>query len=93
LWKDGLAAKQNVPGFKFAVATYKPADAVQGDSSEPVFAPGTLTFLYPAAREGKLLVADMIPLEWQTWERPRFHERLKQSYYAMKDLFGRIRLP
>lgn len=93
LWKGGLAAKQNVPGFKFAVATYKPEDNVQSDSSEPAMEPGTLTFLYPAAKEGKLLEADMIPLEWQTWEQPRFHERLKQSYYAMKDLFGRIRLP
>ncbi|TMV49026.1 hypothetical protein FE783_15255 [Paenibacillus mesophilus] len=94
IWKEGLAAKQTVPGFKFAVAAYKPGDSVQSAADEePALDPGTLTFVYPALKEGKLSAEDMIPLVWPTWEQPRFHERLKQSYYAMKDVFGRIRLP
>lgn len=94
MWKEGLAAKQIVPGFKFAVAAYNPGDDVQSAAAEePSIDPGTLSFVYPALKEGRLLAADMIPLEWPAWEQPRFHERLKQSYDAMKDVFGRIRLP
>jgi hypothetical protein len=94
MWKEGLAAKQKVPGFKFAVATYKPGDQAQSAAAaEPALEPGTLSFAYPAVKEGRLPAEDMIPLVWPAWEQPRFHERLKQSYYVMKEVFGQIRLP
>ena len=34
---------------------------------------------------------DMYPYSWDIWEKPTFHERLKPSYYMVKDAFKRIK--
>lgn len=35
--------------------------------------------------------ADMKFYSWSAWDRPTYHERLKQSYYLMKDAFAKIK--
>lgn len=86
LWKDGLKAKQIVTGFKFAVVTYKPKEADSG------LGEGEIAFTYPAVNEGRLLAGELVELVWKAWEQPQYHERLKTSYYTMKDVFLRTSL-
>jgi len=92
LWKNGLEGKETVSGFKAAVVTYKP-NRNHDETAEYGLGHGEVAYTYPpATADGKLLEANLLPVGWEPWEQPRYHERLKASYYIMKDLFGRMHL-
>ena len=40
-----------------------------------------------AAVEGSASRVEMKPFTWETWDMPTYHERLKPSYYILKDAF------
>ena len=48
------------------------------------------TPVYPNANEGEIHSSDMYRYQWTDWDMPQYHERLKKSYYIMKDLYGKI---
>ena len=41
-----------------------------------------------AAREGAETEVPMALFSWETWELPTYHERLKQSYWILRDYFA-----
>lgn len=46
---------------------------------------------YPAIANGHTLSPDGFYLyKWPDWNSPKYHERLKKSYYYMKDTFGQV---
>ena len=40
-----------------------------------------------ASSEGSAARVEMKPFTWETWDMPTYHERLKPSYYILKDAF------
>ena len=86
LWGKGLSASETIKEMKLAIVTYKPDGAGQPEG------PGGLetTSVYPIANEGEIHSSDMYRYQWADWDMPQYHERLKKSYYIMKDLFGKI---
>ncbi|MGG3912589.1 hypothetical protein [Rossellomorea vietnamensis] len=49
---------------------------------------GEKVFSYPAQNEdGFINPGQFYPYSWDTWDLPASHERLKQSYYEMKEAF------
>jgi hypothetical protein len=49
---------------------------------------GENVFSYPAkTQDGFINPAQFYPYSWDTWDQPASHERLKQSYYEMKEAF------
>lgn len=38
------------------------------------------------------ILTDMNIFSWKEWEMPTYHERLKPSYYIMRDAFNSINL-
>ena len=49
---------------------------------------GEKVFSYPSQNEdGYINPAQFYPYSWDTWDLPATHERLKQSYYEMKEAF------
>ena len=43
-----------------------------------------------AARDGEDKILTLAPWALTGWETPRFHERLKQSYFILQDAFGEV---
>ena len=86
LWGKGLSASETIKEMKLAIVTYKPDGAGQPEG------PGGLetTSVYPIANEGEIHSSDMYRYQWADWDMPQYHERLKKSYYIMKDLYGKI---
>lgn len=82
-WKNGLRASEITSGFKIAVLTYRP-DLRNGSDT-----PGSaeISYAFPGLSNGILPAKDMFTYQWDKWEMPRYHERLKKSYYILKDLF------
>lgn len=86
LWKNGLQASLVTKGFKVAILTYHPD--TQRDADTPSGA--DVAFALPSPQNGTLQEKDMFTYQWEMWETPRFHERLKKSYDIMKELFQKI---
>ncbi|WP_256257695.1 MULTISPECIES: hypothetical protein [unclassified Paenibacillus] len=86
---NGLGASAQTPGFRVAVLTYKP------DLDNPAQQPGgaAVADSLPSASGGVLQAADMPLYEWRGWEFPQTHERLKKSYYKLKETFSAVSLP
>jgi hypothetical protein len=38
--------------------------------------------------DGVIKEEDSFRYSWKGWEEPQYHERLKQSYWIMKDAFS-----
>lgn len=84
IWSKGLAASEIIKEMKMAVVTYKQDGTPKGPGS------GASVFTYPQANGNKISSSDMYRYQWADWDIPQYHERLKKSYYVMKDLFGKI---
>ncbi|MNR28261.1 hypothetical protein D3C85_1455760 [compost metagenome] len=85
--EKGLQAISQTPGFHVAVVTYKPESEV-GVGQHP----GGLAMddIVPSASNGMLHENDMPFFQWQGWDYPQTHERLKQSYYKLKETFSSL---
>ncbi|MGJ7919821.1 hypothetical protein [Neobacillus sp. LXY-4] len=73
VWKNGLKGKEKIVGIKIAVVT------TEKDK---------LNKTLPKMNAGVLDEKDVFLYEWKEWDQPNFHERLKDSYYIMKETFG-----
>jgi hypothetical protein len=87
LWKKGLATSEETPGFKIAVLSYRP------DKQGGADAPGSadISYAFPGIVNGTLPAKEMFTYQWNKWETPQYHERLKKSYYIIKDLFQKTK--
>lgn len=86
LWKNGLEGSEKSPGFKIAVVSYRP------DGSDGSEKPGgrDLEYAWPAPRDGVLKSEDLFDYAWNTWNTPKYHERLKKSYFILQKKFGEL---
>jgi hypothetical protein len=89
LWQKGFHAAEETPGMKIAVLTYRP------DSQPHEDAPGGkhISYAMPGLTGKVLRSKDMFNYQWDKWETMVYHERLKQSYYILQDLYQRIEVP
>lgn len=71
LWQGGLASSQKILGIRVAIL------AQQGEK----------VYTFPITQQDQINVQDMAVFAWKDWDLPEYKERLKQSYYIMKDLF------
>lgn len=76
LYKGGLESRKNIDGIKIAIATYDPKNPKDFD-------------VFPRLNGDKLLKKDMYNHHWNEWTNPIVEERLKDSYYILKDLFNK----
>ncbi|WPZ17028.1 hypothetical protein UM396_10385 [Geobacillus subterraneus] len=73
IWsKEGLKSREIIPGIRLGVYV----------------ANGERSFSFPAMEGNVLPVQRFYTYTWPTWETPRYHERLKPSYEAMKAAFS-----
>ncbi|WP_235549532.1 hypothetical protein [Paenibacillus sp. Soil766] len=88
--ENGLDASVQTSGFRVAVLTYKPepdADTIQHPGV------GAIADFLPSASNGVLRANDMPLYQWKGWDYPQTHERLKKSYYKLKETFATVKLP
>lgn len=85
LWTDGLEGSQETAGFRIAALIY------QRDERDRAEQPGgrRMTYAMPAITNNMLRSEDMYVYQWERWEQPSYHERLKQSYDIMREAYGR----
>ncbi|MGI6071570.1 MAG: hypothetical protein ACOX75_00955 [Lachnospiraceae bacterium] len=74
VYKDGLEASRNVDEIYIG--------ALYIDNE------GTVSDSFPSMENNVL--NDLSAYSWDNWEVPKYKERLKQSYFIMKDFFGDI---
>ncbi|WP_251032626.1 hypothetical protein [Mesobacillus foraminis] len=72
VWKGGLEKSKQATGITVSLA---------------VTEHGKLTTTLPKMDGGEVKMEDAYLYKWKEWEEPLFHERLKQSYYLLKDTF------
>ncbi|KAB2336493.1 hypothetical protein F7731_08945 [Cytobacillus depressus] len=72
LWEKGLTSSEKIKGIRLAV--------VMTDQD------GKMTS-FPKMTNGMLLAEDTATYTWDNWDQPAYHERLKDSYWIMKEVF------
>ena len=77
LWKNGLSASAETNGVRVAVVATEDGKVQQ-----------TL----PKAANGMLQQKDAYLYSWKSWDNPIFHERLKDSYQMMAEIYGTTEL-
>lgn len=71
-WRNGIEGEQKTDGVKIAVL------ATEKDQTIASF---------PEVVNGQMNGADSYLFQWKEWEQPNYHERLKASYYIMKEAY------
>ncbi|MDF2903106.1 MAG: hypothetical protein K0S25_744 [Bacillus sp. (in: firmicutes)] len=71
-WKNGIVGEQKTDGVKISVL------ATEKDQTIASF---------PEVVNGQMNGADSYLFQWKEWEQPNYHERLKASYYIMKEAY------
>lgn len=74
IYTDGLIARKNIEGVRFAIATYDENNTKKYDT-------------FPHMKNGKIAKDEMYVYTWDEWNEPIVEERLKKSYYIIKDIF------
>ncbi|MDQ1910171.1 hypothetical protein RAC89_06620 [Paenibacillus sp. GD4] len=88
LWEKGLQGSEQVDHLKMAVLSYRPLS--QGSSDTP--GSPDIAYSLPGISQGQLKAEDMYRYQWEKWETPKYQERLKKSYYIMKQLYEKVAL-
>lgn len=78
LWQKGLEESVQAKGIQIAAVMEKEEEII---SSFPKL-----------NRYNEILAADAKWYTWDEWEMPAYHERLRASYYLLKDAFSEINL-
>jgi hypothetical protein len=65
------------PSSKTRMANFKGENVFEGENFESIYIGASLS-------NSTMSLNSYI---WDTWNYPLYHERLKQSYYIVKDLF------
>lgn len=76
MYVDGIESRKNIDGIKVAVSTYDANKREKFDS-------------FPRINNGRIPKDDMYLYIWDEWDEPIVEERLKKSYYILKDKFGK----
>ncbi|WZL72715.1 hypothetical protein QBE52_16870 [Clostridiaceae bacterium 35-E11] len=84
-WKEGLSASEVIEGISIGVVSYKP-DA-QGNAIDTAFSIN-ITDALPKPKGNRINKEDLNLYQWEIWEIPQYHERLKQSYYIIQKTFA-----
>lgn len=82
LWKVGLEGSMKATAFRIAVLAYDINTSEELGGSR-------ITCTMPALEHNMIRKDHMYHYQWDTWEQPTYHERLKQSYYIVQELFER----
>jgi hypothetical protein len=75
IWSNGLAAEAKTAGLRIAIV---------GTEQEKVKS------TFPEVKDGAIHSEDMFLYKWKEWQYPSYQERLKDSYYYMKDTFEKV---
>ncbi|WP_353093275.1 hypothetical protein [Tissierella praeacuta] len=75
MYIDGLNSRKNVEGVKVSIVAFDPNRPESFDS-------------FPRINEGKILNNDTYLYTWDEWNEPIIEERLKKSYYILKNKFS-----
>ncbi|PEK99036.1 hypothetical protein [Bacillus sp. AFS017336] len=81
LWKGGLKSQKYVKKIHVAILTYRP----NGSNKD-------LSYSTVRQKNGNLKKGDFFSYTWKKWDLPVYHERLKQSYYILKDTFHKAEI-
>lgn len=73
-WKSGLESNINIDGINIGIVAY---DKNQTDNFDS----------FPKISNGKILKKNMYLYTWDEWNEPQYSERLKKSYYILKETF------
>lgn len=71
LWRKGLEGDETTQGIRIAVLAIE-----NGQVSS-----------FPQLKNNELIQSDVYLYQWKKWEQPVFQERLKDSYFYMKEAF------
>ncbi len=74
-YSNGIESRINIDGIKFAVVTFDAKSPENYDS-------------FPRVKNGKISENDMHLYKWDKWNEPIVQERLKESYYILKNKFS-----
>ncbi|WP_406242486.1 hypothetical protein ACF3M2_20050 [Tissierella carlieri] len=77
IYVDGLESRKNIDGIKVAIATF--------DTKKPEFFDS-----FPRLKDGKIPSNEIYLYTWDEWNEPIVEERLKKSYYILKDKFSKF---
>ncbi len=84
-WTEGFGSSRVIDGIRLAVVTFKPGS---DGNATGVAGPLKVTDSLPAPVDGELKW-DSLPFHsWSGWEVPRYTERTKGSYLAVKEAFS-----
>lgn len=77
LWESGLKGSTNIEGIGFGVVATEN---------------GEVRSIFPKAENLHINGSDLYMYKWAEWNEPKYHERLKKSYYIMKEAYQNIQL-
>lgn len=83
MWKEGLKGSEEISGFKISLLSYRPDNQGAIDT----LSGADISYTSPEFMNGILKTEDMFEYQWEKWDIPKSHERLKKSYFIMKELF------
>lgn len=74
LYTEGITSRKNIDGIRVALATY--------DTKSP-----EILDSFPRLIDGRIIQDETYLYTWDDWNEPIKEERLKKSYYILKDKF------
>jgi hypothetical protein len=85
IWQTGIEGSDIIDGFNVSVVTYKPDENGNAVTSDKEL---NIADSLPKPEDGMLKSEKTYLYTWENWELPLTHERLKKSYYILKDVYG-----
>jgi hypothetical protein len=85
IWQSGIEGSEIIDGFNVSVVTYKPDENGNATASGKEV---NIADSLPKPENGILKSEKTYFYTWENWELPLTHERLKQSYYILKEVYG-----
>lgn len=85
LYEEGLKSKIITDGFDVGVVMY------EGQIDAKELEIKSFNETAPSLQDGNLKVKQFARFDWESWDQPTYHERLKQSYYIIQDTFDRYK--
>jgi len=87
IWENGLSTRYFLNWIKLGVVTYKPDENGNATGER-----GRINIADSSSLlKGSEFSSDgLVKFDYQEWDQPKYHERLKESYYIMKETFEEI---
>lgn len=88
VWEGGLDTSEKIDTIGIGAVTFaSPSEKRTGPSGPALPADATIAQSLPVRCNGVLPEARFARFEWDTWQEPEYHERLKRSYYTLQSVF------